>query len=177
MIQVSAKRFRQHKVLICKNLSLHSIDKECHVETLHQQWGTKRSLYNYIRLFGSCNGLLLINIYDDLFLWNSLTRCSKKVLSYNGLRNGDYRVVSRLCYDSSSNDYMAVMALAHQTPSYGGEIMVVGNFKNKSWTRVHFPYSIHTLKNTGTVVNEHLHWFVSEKGRGFFSFLWFAQSI
>lgn len=40
-----------------------------------------------IRIRGPCNGLLLLNAGNELFLWNPMTQCSKKVLSHERLMN------------------------------------------------------------------------------------------
>ncbi|XP_058202726.1 F-box/kelch-repeat protein At3g23880-like [Rhododendron vialii] len=116
---------------------------------------------NKIRLLGSCKGLLLMHADEDLFLWNPLVRFFKKVLAFERLRDEGYRVCSGLCYDSTSDEYKAVLALAHQTPSYSSEFVVVGSFKGKSWTMIHFPYSVRTA-NSGPIVNQNLHWYASK---------------
>lgn len=115
------------------------------------------------RVLGSCNGLLLLGCMADLYLWNPLTRDLKKVMQYFRLEDDEgYRVVSGLCYDSSNDEYKAVMALASQTPRQGEEFVVVGSFQDRCWTEVHFPYIVRTV-NSGPVLREHLHWYVCEK--------------
>ncbi|GMP55020.1 hypothetical protein CsSME_00019976 [Camellia sinensis var. sinensis] len=147
--------------------SFHSIDEDCCVKIVPKP-NKKNPSNRGVEITGSCNGLLLIRIYDhDLFLWNPLTKCSKKVFSYHRLRDIGYRVVSGLCFDSSSNEYKAVMALSHHTPGYGGRFAVVGNFRSKTWTEVHFPYHVSSV-NSGSVLNENLHWFASKKSSDHF---------
>ncbi|XP_028056734.1 F-box protein At3g07870-like [Camellia sinensis] len=51
------------------------------------------------------------------------------------------------------------MALSHETPSHGG-LVVIGSFRSKTWTVVHFPYRVSSVKSS-PVVNENLHWFTS----------------
>ncbi|KAE9452759.1 hypothetical protein C3L33_15338, partial [Rhododendron williamsianum] len=113
-------------------------------------------MHGYV--MGSCNGLLLMHTDEDLFLWNPLTTFFKKVLAFDRLGDEDYRVRSGLCYDSTSDEYKAVLAFAHQTPSYGGEFVVVGSLKSKSWAVIHFPYRVPTVE-PGPIVNENLHWY------------------
>ncbi|KAI8010343.1 F-box protein CPR1 [Camellia lanceoleosa] len=122
---------------------------------------------NPYEIFGSCNGLLLIWIRDHLFLWNLLTKCSTKVLSYEPLLCTGYSVVSGLCFDSFSNEYKAVMALSHDITIFGGEFVVVGSFRSKTWTKINFPYHFCSV-NSGPVVNENLHWFASDKSSDHF---------
>ncbi|XP_028113869.1 F-box/kelch-repeat protein At3g23880-like [Camellia sinensis] len=117
----------KHKVFVCAMFSsLYSIDEDCCVKSVPKP-NQKNPSHGDVEISGSCNGLLLILIHDDLFLWNPLTRCSKKVLGYENLHDDGYHIASGLCFDSLSNDYKAVMALSHQTPSYGGEFAVVAH--------------------------------------------------
>ncbi|CAL5393062.1 unnamed protein product [Camellia sinensis] len=135
----------KHKVLVCGMFSsLYSIDEDCCVKRVPKP-NQKNPSHGDVEISGSCNGLILIRVHDDLFLWNQLTRCSKKVLGYEDLHDEDYYIVSGLCFDSLSNEYKAVMALSHLTPSYGGEFAVVG-----------------------PVLNENLHWFASKKSSDHF---------
>lgn len=91
-----------------------------------------------MRIRGSRNGFLLLNAGNELFLW---TRCSKKVLSHERLIDSySDDTISGLCYDSSSDDYKAVMA---GTDHGGGEfytdkIVMAGSFKDKIWTEICF---------------------------------------
>ncbi|GMP55017.1 hypothetical protein CsSME_00019974 [Camellia sinensis var. sinensis] len=165
----SVKSVQRNKVLICGRTYLHSIDKACLVKRVLEPVEKIQSHYD-TEILGSCNGLLLIRllrirIIDDLFLWNPLTKCSKKVLSYHQLQDSDYGVFSGLCFDSSNNEYKAVMAFSHETPSCG--LVIIGSFRNKTWTVVHFPYHVSSMKS-GPVVNENLHWFASKESWGHF---------
>ncbi|GMP56618.1 hypothetical protein CsSME_00021037 [Camellia sinensis var. sinensis] len=58
------------------------------------------------------------------------------------------------------------MALSHETPSYGG-LVVIGIFRSKTWIVVHFPYRVSSVK-LGPVVNENLRWFASKESWGRF---------
>ncbi|CAL5395567.1 unnamed protein product [Camellia sinensis] len=118
LIQDRAKTARRPKILVYKThlkFSFQSIDQQCRVESVRRPWKKMLPLLADIAIIGSCNGLLLLRIESDLFLWNPLTRCSKKVLAYHRLGDAGYDVVSGLCFDSSRNEYKAVMALAHET--------------------------------------------------------------
>ncbi|XP_058201585.1 F-box protein CPR1-like [Rhododendron vialii] len=63
------------------------------------------------------------------------------------------------------HEYKAVLALAHQTPEYGGEFVAVGSLRSKSWTQIGFPYMVRTV-NSGPIVNGSLHWFASKNNSG-----------
>ncbi|CAL5370614.1 unnamed protein product [Camellia sinensis] len=147
-------------------LSFQSIDQQGYIKSVRKPW-KKIGSNSSIRIDGSCNGLLLLEIDEDLLLWNPLTGYSKKVLAYEPLRDEEYRVVSGLCFDSSSNEYKVVMALSHSSPDYGGEFVVVGSFRNKTWTRVSFSFCASDV-HSGPVLNENLHWF-SSKNHSFLS--------
>ncbi|GMP56610.1 hypothetical protein CsSME_00021029 [Camellia sinensis var. sinensis] len=154
---VSVKIVPRNNVLVRGRFSLHSIDQDFLVKIVDEP--VKKNPYE---IFGSCNGLLLIRIRDHLFLWNPLTKCSTKVLSYESLLCTGYTVVSGLCFDSFSNEYKAVMALSHDITLFGGEFVVVGSLRSKTWTEINFPYHFCSVKS-GPVVNENLHWFASNK--------------
>ncbi|KAL7220549.1 hypothetical protein ACSBR2_013432 [Camellia fascicularis] len=129
--------------------------QDCCVKSVSKP-NQKNPSHGDVEISSSCNGLLLIWIHDDLLLWNPLTRCSKKVLGYENLHDDSYHIAYGLCFDSLSNEYKGVMALSHQTPSHGGEFAVVGNFRSKTWTEVHFPYRFSSV-NSRPVLNENLH--------------------
>ncbi|XP_058202738.1 F-box/kelch-repeat protein At3g23880-like [Rhododendron vialii] len=140
------------------SFSPHSIDQH-QQEVLHIHMKSVRvpdNMHGYV--MGSCNGLLLMHTDEDLYLWNPLTKFFKKVLAFDRLCDAGYRVRSGLCYDSTSGEYKPVIAFAHQTPSYGGEFVVVGSLKSKSWAVIHFPYRVPTVES-GPIVNENLHWY------------------
>ncbi|XP_058201614.1 F-box/kelch-repeat protein At3g23880-like [Rhododendron vialii] len=86
---IFAKTSRRKMVLVQSiltsgTLMFHSIDEESRVKRVGRPWKKITSRYNP-EIYGSCNGLLLLNIDDDLFLWNPVTPYFKKVLSYNPL--------------------------------------------------------------------------------------------
>ncbi|XP_058185311.1 F-box/kelch-repeat protein At3g23880-like [Rhododendron vialii] len=120
-----------------------------------------------LKIFGSCNGLFLVSHYADFYLWNPSTRQSTKVLSLKtkgwakhfSLNNA---YLSGLCYDSSADDYKAVLAMGNKF----GEVTVV-SFKRKYWATM----TSHALdKDKGYIslpgpnVNEKLHWAITKLG-------------
>lgn len=110
------------------------------------------SSHRLLRILGSCNGLLLIGIDHGLFLWYPLTRYFKNVMSYEYLQGDGYEIVSGLCYNSSTDEYKAVIALAHFCLDIGGEYVVICNLRSKSATVINFPYIL-TAVHSGPVVN------------------------
>ncbi|KAI8561450.1 hypothetical protein RHMOL_Rhmol04G0340600 [Rhododendron molle] len=88
-------------------------------------------------ILGSCKGLLLIKHYMDLYLWNPSIRQCTNVVSLpqpDRLQCERVLIVSGLCYDSSIDEYKAVMV-------YEG-ITVVASLKSRRWTSFCFPYEL-----------------------------------
>ncbi|GFY94165.1 hypothetical protein Acr_09g0006110 [Actinidia rufa] len=136
------------------------MDEDGDVKPVCKPW-TKRSSHKYLKLLGSCNGLLLLQIDNDLFLWNPLTSFFKKGLSCNLLWEYGYDVVvGGLCYDSSTDEYKAVMAFSEKILHFGDQFVIVGSFKIRNWLMIDFPYRVSTV-NSGPVVNGYLHWYAS----------------
>ncbi|KAI8561449.1 hypothetical protein RHMOL_Rhmol04G0340500 [Rhododendron molle] len=71
-------------------------------------------------ILGSCKGLLLIKHDIDLYVWNPSTRQCTKLLSLPPRDQyiEDERVLTGfgLCYDSSTDEYKAVMAYKGDYP-------------------------------------------------------------
>ncbi|XP_058217309.1 F-box/kelch-repeat protein At3g23880-like [Rhododendron vialii] len=120
-----------------------------------------------LKILGSCNGLFMVSHHADLYLWNPSTRQSTKVLSLTtkgwpkdfSLNNA---YVSGLCYDSSTDDYKAVIAMVNEF----GLVNVV-SFKRKQWATT----TLHALDKdkgyislSGPIVNEKLHWAITKFG-------------
>lgn len=109
-------------------------------------------------LCGSSKGLVVVSYDHDLFLWNPSTRWCNKFLSHWRLRS-NYRHglfwshTSGLCYDTSTDYYKAV--LAARTYNF----CLVGSFRNKTWTEIHFPCRKNDLRS-GPTVNDRVHWLV-----------------
>ncbi|XP_058195395.1 F-box protein At3g07870-like [Rhododendron vialii] len=127
--------------------------------------GNNKNL-EWFRILGSCNGLLLVSHYTDLYMW---TRQCTKVLSLPSDHWGEgvYNVVVELsascglCYDSSHDDYKAVM-VCNDKPSYS-----VASFRRKNWVTTTCRFA--DEMNSGPVVNGKLHWVVIQHGNKGFS--------
>lgn len=119
----------------------------------------------WFQLLGSCNGLLLVSHYTNLYLWNPATRQCTKMLS---LRYNDYVIrqeisaSSGLCYDSTADDYKAVMV-------YDGKVSVA-SFRRRIWatTACCFADGGEKLMNSGPVVNGKLYWVINQTGIAYF---------
>lgn len=137
---------RQEVVIVPTSYELHHsirmIDDEASVMEVPKALVDIKSIRG-VRIRGSCNGFLLLNADNESFLWNPMTRCSKKVLSHERMSNfyGD-DTISGLCYDSSADDYKAVMAFTDlDSMSSKDKIVMAGSFKDKIWTEIRFPYN------------------------------------
>lgn len=159
--RIGGKMALVQSTLTSGTVTFHSIDKESHVKRVGRPWDKKIPWSKNPTIIGSCNGLLLMAVHDDLFLWNPLTKYFKKVLSYAPLGDDGFRIASGLCYDSSTNEYKAVMVFSHENQDSNGQFAVVGSFRSNNWRRVCFPYHFDRVKS-GPVVNEHLHWHFPE---------------
>lgn len=110
----TASTFRSGRTMSSPEFS--SIDEVGHVKSVRNPW-TEGSCYLHVNLCGSCNGLLLLALDDDFFLWNPVTNYLKKVLSFfRPLFNRFYDYVAGLCYDSSTdeNKVAFLVFLLHQ---------------------------------------------------------------
>ncbi|XP_074293777.1 F-box protein CPR1-like [Silene latifolia] len=99
-------------------------------------------------LLGSCNGLVAILYNKTLILWNPLTKDQsfirvKKNAVYDFESNFAHRFLFGLCYDSSKDEYVAVIGFEYQSPPvspsnfdadiwYGGMQVYFYNFKYRS---------------------------------------------
>ncbi|KAL3507542.1 hypothetical protein ACH5RR_032924 [Cinchona calisaya] len=112
----------------------------------------KHNDYYVTYILGSCNGLLLISIYQNVYLWNPSTRCYRRIPHLNIISGIPIRP-SGLWYDKSSNDYKALA-------EHNGDQVVAYLQRNKV-TKINFPYEIAACKITrsaGLLVNGCLHW-------------------
>nr|GMD24580.1 F-box/kelch-repeat protein At3g23880-like [Ipomoea batatas] len=120
-----------------------------------------------------CNGLVLVVTERDLLLWNPSTRCSTKVLE----RPYPYpeAVLARLCYDSCTRDYKAVLvhyraygpelvlsaSLNHK--EWGYSLVISASLNHKEWRPVEFPYYCLRSIRGGVNFRNTFHWWgVSE---------------
>ncbi|OIS97153.1 PREDICTED: putative F-box protein At5g62060 [Nicotiana attenuata] len=108
-------------------------------------------------LLGSCDGLILINRNEHIYLWNPTTQFYTKVLELDRLNDDGYSIRGGLCFDSSKNVYKAVLIMRHQTPDYGGEFVIVTSLKDKRWRTVKFPYDICSVCD-GITLHGRLHY-------------------
>ncbi|XP_058202741.1 F-box/kelch-repeat protein At3g23880-like [Rhododendron vialii] len=152
---------KRQKVLVMshlydRSLSFQSIAQQCSVEKVQTPWENLDVRHGLVHIYGSCNGLFLLGIKVDLYLWNPLNGYFKKVLSYHQLTVRS-PITSGLCYDSSTNGYKAIMALCPFDPS-DGKFTMVGNFRRKYWKEVCFPSNTGAV-HSGPILNGQLHWF------------------
>ncbi|XP_057489499.1 F-box protein CPR1-like [Actinidia eriantha] len=106
-------------------------------------------------IMGSCNGILLVRVGLDCFLWNPLNRCCIKAISIERFRynfNG-YFIVSGLCYDSYTDDYKIVLW------NSGHCFVMVGSCRNKTWTEIPFPYYGRKVR-AGPTIGDRFHWLI-----------------
>lgn len=113
----------------------------------------------WVQILGSCNGLLLVSHYTDLYLWNSSTRqWTKSALTSKWwLWDGVYVVKNELstssvlCYDFSS-EFKVLMACHGKVD--------VASFREKKWvtTTCHLTEEM----NSRLVVNGKLHWLIHQ---------------
>ncbi|KAF7153196.1 hypothetical protein RHSIM_Rhsim01G0054800 [Rhododendron simsii] len=112
-----------------------------------------------MQILGSCNGLLLVSHFMDLYLWNPTTRQCTKVLSIETHGpSKEYRfeiAKSGLWYDSYSDDYKAILV-----DNYGSVNIV--SFRRKIWKNTICSFVDDTDRLVyGLVVNGKLHWLVT----------------
>ncbi|KAG5554844.1 hypothetical protein RHGRI_012414 [Rhododendron griersonianum] len=144
--------------------------------------GTEEVEMPRFEILGSCRGLLLIRRdmdyfppvvnrpYMDFYLWNPSIRQCTKVLSLpqrypwdKDIRYERPMTGCGLCYDSSTDEYKAVMAYKRcDTYDACTGLAVVASLKSKHWTSYCFPYQL----ESGPVVNERLHWVVKRDENG-----------
>ncbi|XP_058202757.1 F-box/kelch-repeat protein At3g23880-like [Rhododendron vialii] len=103
----TASTFRSGGTLSSPDFS--STDEVGHVKSVRNPW-TEGSCYWHVNLCGSCNGLLLLALDDDFFLWNPVTNYLKVLSFFRPLFDQFYYYVTGLCYDSSTDEYKVVMA-------------------------------------------------------------------
>lgn len=152
------------------DLNFHSeSDKVSMVELRHpmrkkELGGTEEVEMPRFEILGSCKGFLLIKHDVDLYLWNPSIRQCTKVLSLprkdKDVKYERRLIGSGLCYDSSTDDYKAVLAYKGDCTYYNGYkgITVVASLKSRRWTTFCLPYKL----NSGATVNDRLHWVVGE---------------
>lgn len=152
---------QKEKLLVLSGDSLHrSVDRQGTVEPIAEPWQRNVSpdRTRFVQILGSCDGLVLIRIDYDLFLWNPATRYFEKVASHYAMKDSSRCAASGLCYDSSAEEYKAVLALE----GVWAQTVEVGSLRSKCWTEVRLSFAKCWL-NPGPTLNGHLHWFASKK--------------
>ena len=113
---------------------------------------TPSSIYVYLNIVGSCNGLLLINPKNDaLVLWNPSTKESRELLE----SPIEFPTRSRKClstvygfgYDSFADDYKLVRVVTFATERFETKVKLCSLGTN-SWKQIEdFPYSVPNKSN------------------------------
>ncbi|GAA0166767.1 hypothetical protein LIER_40251 [Lithospermum erythrorhizon] len=140
------------------------MNNEGHIQRYRKPPTRSRMMRETMIILGSCKGLILFSINEEIFLWNpSILRSCRKVIELDRLSSDhDYRVHSGFFYDNSEKDFKVVVRLLHSTPSYGGEWLISTSLKSKRWKHVSFPDN-KDFASEGPVVNDRLHWVVCDR--------------
>ncbi|XP_061341688.1 F-box/kelch-repeat protein At3g23880-like [Gastrolobium bilobum] len=118
---------------------------------------------NYLRILGSCRGIILLKYRedDDLILWNPSTGARKTISCSPG-----GKLLYGFGYDPSTDDYVVVIAMESSTKFKTH--LEFFSLKTNSWNKVegfNFPYSDISVRFiSGLPLNEALHWLVFSKG-------------
>ncbi|OIT28093.1 PREDICTED: F-box/kelch-repeat protein At3g06240-like [Nicotiana attenuata] len=124
---------------------------------------------NWVRIFGSCNGLVLVeNEEKILFLINPTTLKYHKIPIFHFARQipGSFSV-SGLGYDFANDDYK-VVTLSHYYYEHEPDIRItfidIYSVRKGLWRRLeNLPYDLEdSLQTSGVLVNGALHWLVSK---------------
>ncbi|KAK4708438.1 hypothetical protein R3W88_029363 [Solanum pinnatisectum] len=111
-------------------------------------------------ILGSCLGLILFNINENIYLWNSATQFCIKVLELNRLHDHCIKVLEinrlydycnirgGLCFDSSTNMYKV--------------FVIIASLEDKQWRELEFPYNIYSVSE-GITLHGRLHYKVKVK--------------
>ncbi|CAH9111297.1 unnamed protein product [Cuscuta europaea] len=131
-------------------------DFTCHLSSVNHYANAYSS-----RVWGSCNGFVLVAYGKHILMWNPLTSWSTKVLELQSLHG--YIVMGGLCYNPFTSDYKAVLLL-RTAEEVHGQCVIVSSLKNKEWTEVSFPY-LYMASRDSVNFNNTFHWIVrSEHG-------------
>ncbi|KAK4712823.1 hypothetical protein R3W88_018730 [Solanum pinnatisectum] len=144
--------FRPSFTLINQQLTMEELD--CSFLMKRRDF-SKRDTNNFM-ILGSCHGLILINVDEHIYLWNPAIRCCTKVLElYYFAWEDQFITLGGLCFDSSENDYKAVMF----TYNYlgGVEFVTIASLKDKEWRLLKFSYDIRSIRD-GITLHGRLHY-------------------
>ncbi|XP_050205684.1 F-box/kelch-repeat protein At3g23880-like [Mercurialis annua] len=127
--------------------------------------------YDYPKLFGCCNGLLLISLSshsESFILWNPTLRQHRKIDRKDGYWSPEMYKAG-LGYDSLNHNYKIVVAEASKLHKNSIDLQIY-DLKKSSWkTRNYdFPYKFKLHNNTPviTLPNGILHWHVKRMANG-----------
>ncbi|XP_059658883.1 F-box/kelch-repeat protein At3g23880-like [Cornus florida] len=107
--------------------------------------------YWNVRVWCSCNGLVLLHVQDDTMyvLWNPSIRACRKFSSPTHIYHN--YIPHGLCYDSSMDDYKVIFISTYD------EFFVVFSFRGQCWTEPRkFPYLC--FSGNAVIANGVLHW-------------------
>ena len=164
------KKFRQSDYIPFIDEEDGSVERNCHPWRKEDLPASGRGPLLF-RLLGSCNGFLLVSLGSSVFLWNPSTRVSVEVLKYKSLAlRYDDRVMSALCYDSSTDDYKVVIGLMDETirgwyVCHAETPVKFCSLRKKRWAEVDFRYTLTSGSNYGPVVNGNQHWLSEREDR------------
>ncbi|GMN36501.1 hypothetical protein TIFTF001_006057 [Ficus carica] len=138
-------------------------------------------------VLGSCHGLLvLLNIDDDVALWNPSTRRYRKLpVSDIEFPPGNFPIVQFIVYgfgyDPISDDYKLVRMVQFfgddGEDSFDSEVKIY-SAKSNTWKRISdFPHYLRYKRGFGKLANNALHWVVSRKPLSDVSKLVFALDL
>ncbi|XP_058211730.1 F-box protein CPR1-like [Rhododendron vialii] len=109
-----------------------------------------------VKIWGSCNGVLLVDINGELSLWNPSIRMYQKIPRPKFTRCS---IMYALGYDSINDDFKVVAAVQAVPPT--SDVVHVFSSKLSSWKSIgDFGYSCR-LYGRGSVLNGAPHWFAS----------------
>ncbi|XP_050205661.1 F-box protein CPR1-like [Mercurialis annua] len=128
--------------------------------------------YDYPKLLGCCNGLLLISLstcLENFILWNPTIREYRRIHRENHDRPlFNVMYMAGIGYDSLNNNYKIVVAESYKFHKDSIEVHIY-DLKKSSWEarNYYFPYKF-VLGNTPviTLPNGILHWHVKTKDEG-----------
>ncbi|CAH1434355.1 unnamed protein product [Lactuca virosa] len=151
----------RHLIFSTKSISVHScplydVLYDGIVNALEIDYPLKES-FDYVRIFGCCNGLFLIaNKVDDLFIWNPSTRRSNR-LPCSGSRGRPRKY--EFGYDESSDDYKVVaIYYVYKGEAVYNAIVKIYSLKTGNWKRIGDFHNGFSMDCCVKYLNGVLHW-------------------
>lgn len=102
-------------------------------------------------ILGSCHGLILFNINENIYLWNPATLFCIKLFELNRLHDHCIKVLELnrlydhfnirggLCFDSSMNIYKAVLIMRYQGRVDVDEFVIIASLEDKTMEGTRIP--------------------------------------